>query len=527
MSNYKIPAWQYWLAVHRVFTFGIVCFALLSCTSTPTDDTQQHVKNSQLSEIQLLNRITWGANSSSLDAIAKLKTKGFMMQQLHPQQAEHLPEPVATQIAIMKISKTSMVDLLKESELLRKQADQVGDETAKKAAHKNYQQFLTSLEQESAQRFILRAIYSPNQLQEQLTWFWLNHFSVYTRKNNIRAMIGDYEDQTIRPHVLGRFRDLLAATVYHPAMLTYLDNDKNVAGHINENYARELMELHTLGVNGGYSQSDVQELARVLTGLGVDRGEHSNSRVQARKNSHRNTSIYKENGVVFNLRKHDSGNKIFLGEKIDGTGKAEIDTVLDRISCHPATAHFISQKLAVYFMGDDPSPVVVEHMAQTFLSKDGDISATLKILFQSPEFNQSLGKSFKDPVHYVVSSLRLLYDKSPIISATPAISWLNTLGEPLYGHQTPDGYPLNQLSWSSPSQMTARFDVARIMGASTNGLLQVDSNGKNTVSSLQASHYSEIFHAQLSSATQQALAQAKSPQEWNVFFLSSPEFMNH
>jgi len=500
---------------------------LVSCSSPQTaerrDDKNNHSTDSPTTNLQWLNRITWGGNDSSLDLINKQGHKTFLEQQLHPKKTV-LPAPVAAQIAAMQISQKSLPVLVEESEYLRKQADQTGNDDAKKAARKKYQEFLNSLSQETSDRFMLRALYSPNQLQEQLTWFWMNHFSVSDRKHDIRAMIGDYEENAIRPHALGHFRDLLAASVYHPAMLTYLDNQKNVAGQINENYARELMELHTLGVDAGYSQKDVQELARILTGLGVERG--------ARLNGHRSSArdfysgIYEKNLVLFNPRKHDNGSKVLLGEKIHSQGKAEIDEVIDRLSKHPATAHFISRKLALYFVGDNPSPDLVERMAQTFLAKDGDISATLSTLFNSAEFAQSLNKSFKDPVHYIASSLRMIYDKTPIDKISVANSWLDRLGEPLYGHQTPDGYPLTQANWSSPGQMTARFDVARMMGSSTFGLMNPDSKGKNPTPTIKDAAYVKLLQSTMSASTQQALTQAQSMPEWNTFLLSSPEFMN-
>ncbi len=509
----------------KVFVVVFLLWLLEACTPAQLGGKAPNLPETQAGNLQLLNRVTWGANAGSLDEIDKLGRKKYLEIQLHPKETSRLPAAATAQIAAMQISQKNMVELVEDAEHLRKQGD-LGSEENKQAARKEYQRFLNSLSQESAQRFMLRAVYSPNQLQEQLTWFWLNHFSVHDRKNNIRAMIGDYEDQAIRPHVLGRFRDLLGATVHHPAMLAYLDNEKNVAGHINENYARELMELHTLGIDGGYSQHDVQELARILTGLGVERGDRAG---KASSSIHKNRKMvieYEKNLVVFNDRKHDSGSKMFLGEKIKSQGVDEINEVLDRLSRNPATAHFISRKLATYFMADEPSAATVDAMAQTFLTHDGDISTVLRTLFNSSEFNDSLNKKFKDPVHYVVSSLRVLYENTPIITTSPAVGWLDKLGEPLYGHQTPDGYPLTQSNWNSPGQMTARFDVARIMGTTTMVLLPMDAAGKNNVPELKESNYRSLFQAQLSAGVQQALTQAKSPQEWNTFFLSSPEFMN-
>src|SRR2546422_7311634 len=224
-----------------------------------------------------------------------------------------------------------------------------------------------------------------------------------------RALVADYEERAIRPHALGRFRDLLGATARHPAMLIYLDNAQNAANRINENYARELMELHTLGVDGGYTQRDVQELARILTGF-----------------------VVREGWFEFIPGRHDYGDKLLLGRAIRGRGAAEVDEALDLLARHPATARFLCRKLALVFVSDDPSEVLVERLASTFPSSDGDIAAVLRELFPSAEFSASLGTKFKDPVHYVVSAVRLAYDDKGILNAGPLINWLGRLGGPLY-----------------------------------------------------------------------------------------------
>src|SRR6201994_922000 len=177
-----------------------------------------------------------------------------------------------------------------------------------------------------------------------MTWFWLNHFNVHMYKRDIRAMVGDYEDQAIRPRALGRFRDLLEATLRHPAMLRYLDNAENAAGRINENYAREIMELHTLGVGSGYTQKDVQELARILTGVGVNLTPDGPKVRPALR-----SQMVRDGLFVFNPNRHDYGDKIFLGHRINGRGLAEVDQALDILSRAPATSRFISRKLALFF----------------------------------------------------------------------------------------------------------------------------------------------------------------------------------
>jgi uncharacterized protein (DUF1800 family) len=386
----------------------------------------------------------------------------FLERQLHPEAA--LPASVNDQIAGLSIAKQPLDRLVMQLEQQRKEADAIVDDEQKKAAQQAYQQALTRLANEAACRSLLHDLYSPNQLQEQMTWFWFNHFNVFLYKSNLRAMVGDFEDRAIRPHALGRFRDLLAATMRHPAMLRYLDNEQNAAGHINENYARELMELHTLGVNGGYTQRDVQELARVLTGLGINATDKT-PKVRGDLKAE-----YVRDGLFeFNPNRHDYGDKELLGHRIRGRGLLEIDEVADLLSRHPATAQFVSRKLAMYFVADDPQKSLVEHMAATFQGSDGDIAATLRTMFQSPEFTASLGEKFKDPLHYVVSAVRFAYDGKPILNPLPMTNWLNRLGEPLYGRPTPDGYPLTQAAWASAGQMTARFEIARIIGNSSAG----------------------------------------------------------
>ena len=220
-------------------------------------------------DLGLLNRITWGANPSSARALAKAGTAAFLDQQLHPPKADRLPAHAQTQIDALTISQTPPAKLVIDLEQQRRDANAIADPEQKRQARRTYRQALAQVGREAAARSLLRDLYSPDQLKEQLTWFWFNHFNVHANKGNIRALIGDYEETAIRQHALGKFRDLLAATLHHPAMLIYLDNNRNGVGRINENYAREIMELHTMGVGSGYTQADVQELARILTGVGA------------------------------------------------------------------------------------------------------------------------------------------------------------------------------------------------------------------------------------------------------------------
>ena len=503
---------------------------LLAACATPATDTSTELQDTHrpsptpMDSVKLLNRVTWGANASSARQVTVIGPARFLAEQLQPTRTIALPTPVQEQIAALTIVQRPMDQLVVELEQRRKNVEAMTNDEDKKAAQQAYQQELNRLGREAATRALLLALYAPNQLHEQMVWFWMNHFNVHQYKHNLRAMVGDYEEQAIRPHAMGRFRDLLAATVYHPAMLRYLDNAQKAVGHLNENYARELLELHTLGVNGGYTQQDVQELARVLTGLGV-RLDGNMPRVKQELQGQ-----YVRRGLFeFNPNRHDYGNKVFLGQTIQGRGLAEVDEVLDRLSRHPATAHFVSRKLALYLLSDTPPDAVVERMAQRFLRSDGDIAATLRTLLTAPEFAQSLGGKFKDPLHYVVSAVRLAYDDKPILNTGPMINWLNRMGEPFYGRQTPDRYPLDEGAWASPGQMATRFEIAKAIGSGNAGLFKTDSPQpveRPAFPQLANALYYQALQPTLSSATRQSLDQAASPQEWNLFLLASPEFMH-
>jgi len=474
----------------------------------------------------LLDRLSWGANSADYERIRAQGAQRWLEEQLQPDAAALLPASVREQIADMTITRQPLAALVIALESQRKSADALPDEEARKAAQHDYQLELNRLAREAATRSLLRDLYSPRQLQEQLTWFWVNHFNVHQHKHMIRAMVGDYEDR-LRVHALGRFRDLLAASARHPAMLAYLDNAQNGVRHVNENYARELLELHTLGVDGGYSQRDVQELARVLTGFGINNNDPAGT--EPPKVKRELAGQYVRDGLFeFNPNRHDYGDKLLLGHTISGRGAAELDEVLDLFSRHPATARNVSRKLARFLVADDPAPALVDAMAREFQRTDGDIGAVLRVAIGSPAFVQSLHRAFKDPVHYVVSAVRLAYDNKPIVNAAPMVNWLNRLGEAPYNHPTPDGYSLAESAWSGPGQMAVRFEIAKAIGSGSAGLFRSDGpnpSERPAFPQLANALYYESTRASLAPATRQALDQAQSPQEWNLLLLSSPEFM--
>jgi uncharacterized protein (DUF1800 family) len=475
-------------------------------------------------DLALLNRLTWGQSATSAAQMAAVGARAWLDGQLRPAPGERLPAAAQAQIDAMTITRTPMAKLVVDLEAQNKAANQLTDPDQKKAAQQAYQQAIAAVGREAAARSLLRDLYSPDQLNEQMTWFWMNHFNVHLYKRDIRAMIGDYEDQAIRPRALGKFRDLLEASLKHPAMLRYLDNDQNAAGHVNENYAREIMELHTLGVGAGYTQKDVQELARILTGVGVDTAPDAPRLKPAYQ------PLYVRAGLFeFNPNRHDFGDKIFLGHTIKGSGFAEVEQALDILARQPATARHISLQIAAYFVGDDPPPALVERMARTFERSDGDIAAVLRTLVASREFQASLGGAFKDPAHYAISAVRLAYDDRVILNTAPLQGWLGRMAEGLYNRETPDGYPLASAAWDGPGEMAVRFDIAKQIGSGSAGLFKPDGPGavdQPAFPQLQNALYYQALRQSLSGQTRAALAQAVSPQEWNALYLSSPEFMH-
>ncbi len=342
---------------------------------------------------------------------------------------------------------------------------------------------------ELLQTRLLRDIYSERQLEVVMTDFWLNHFNVYVRKNaNEPYLLPAFERDVVRPHALGRFEDLLVATAKSPAMLMYLDNWQSVGPDsqaarnggrfaqfaknpqvkqalkdrgLNENYARELMELHTVGVQcevsqdhpasalsaacgQGYTQQDVTQVAKVLTGWTIDRP-------------------FRGGEYRFEERRHEPGSKTVLGVKIRENGEKEGLEVLHMLASSPATAEFISTKLAVRFVSDTPPPALVERMAKSFVASGGDIKTVLRTMFNSPEFwsPEVYRAKVKTPLEFVVSAVRA--SDAEVVNATPLVQSLERLGMPLYGMQTPNGYSWKSEPWVSTGALVSRMNFALVL----------------------------------------------------------------
>lgn len=345
---------------------------------------------------------------------------------------------------------------------------------------------------------ILRAAYSNNQLKEVMTDFWYNHFNVAISKGEVQQFVTSYERDVIRPNGLGKFETLLLATAKSPAMLTFLDNAKSTANEenmmapqtklsrrreemmdsamqiasngkvkkprvqgLNENYAREIMELHTLGVDGGYTQSDVTQAARVLTGWSLNPAMAYNIKVAKKPNEERlkKMGIVYDDNFLFAANRHDRGEKRVLGKTFPaGGGYDEGVQLIHLLATHPSTANFISKKLAVRFVSDNPSQALVAQMAKTFLQKDGDIREVLATMVTSPEFwsKGAIREKTKSPFELAISAVRST--NAEITSPYQLYQWISKMGQKVYNYQAPTGFPDKGQYWINTGSLLNRMN---------------------------------------------------------------------
>jgi uncharacterized protein (DUF1800 family) len=374
----------------------------LAANASETSDSEQITR--------VLNRLTYGPRPGDFEKVRSLGVQRFIQAQLNPASIAESPKVIAQLERSAAVRNVPSSQLLQQFQAAKKErkalkSKQGGGQGAAKGARlaagnggAAIQEFgkkqaktlngegnlRNEVESGVIETKIIRAVESPRQLNEMMADFWFNHFNISIGKGVDRVLIGPYEEQAIRPYLLGNFRDMLGATMHHPAMMFYLDNAQNTkAGYqsrnpknkkngLNENYARELLELHTLGVDGGYSQKDVMELARVLTGWGLPGG---------RKNSGGGTYW-----ATFDEQRHDFGDKVVLGQTIKGSGPKEIEQVLDMLARHNSTAHHLSFKLAQYFVDDSPPDALVDKLSSSYLQSGGNIKTVLNTLFSSQEF---------------------------------------------------------------------------------------------------------------------------------------------
>lgn len=459
--------------------------------------------------LHALNRLGYGPTPQDRSAIAEQGAQAwldrFLAEQLQSERLA-LPTPLAERLSSLEVLRLSPVEAIhrhREVQQLarRLRADAEGQAVPDELRAARERQ--RALQQQAGAARLLRAQQSPAQLSEVLTEFWFNHFNVYAGKAPVGLLVADYEQHAIRPHVLGRFRDMLGATARHPAMLIYLDNaqstggDRQGRGGLNENYARELMELHTLGVDGGYSQQDVTELARMLTGWGLDGRAIAAGGPGA--------------GFRFEPRRHDTGVKTWLGHRVAPNGQAEGELALDVLARHPATARHLAYKFAQAFVADAPPPALVRRLAESFQTSDGDLHALTRTLLRSDEFwsREAYQAKFKTPYQYLLSSLRAL-DLAPA-EAQPLLTALAQAGQPLYGAATPDGYKSTAQAWRSPEALTQRVQLAATLGAR---------------SGVSAQQLGDTLGGLVTASTRRTLAAEPAPQQL-ALLLASPDFMKH
>jgi uncharacterized protein (DUF1800 family) len=469
--------------------------------------------------LHVLDRLAFGPTRDDFGHVKRVGVERYIAEQLDPNSLAEPPE-LAARLAGLETLRLDPIQLFVQYGPRLPGGEMKPSPEEIKARREAARIIL----REAAEARVLRALHSPRQLEQVMVDFWFNHFNVFAEKGLDHLWTGAYEEAAIRPHALGRFSDLLRATAHHPAMLFYLDNWENSApgsrmpngreAGINENYARELMELHTLGVDGGYTQADVIALAEILTGWGLNR-----PRMPPPDRS----------GFFFDPSRHQWGEKQFLGRAIAPSGAAEGVEALDMLAKSPATARRIAAKLAQYFVTDAPPPTLVERLAARFRQSDGDIRAVLHDLFASSEFRASVAAKFKSPYRYVLSAVRAA--GVPVINPRPLLGTMARLGQPLYHCATPDGYRDSEDAWLSPDATVMRVSFATALAA---GRLPLHAapQGEGPVIEASTSAGVPVDAAPLEGLLGPALGQrtraavAEAPAELRAaLILGSPDFM--
>jgi uncharacterized protein (DUF1800 family) len=522
---------------------AIVAVSLSAATLPKDDRTIVHV----------LSRTGFGPWPGDVEKVRAMGLQRYLDEQLHP---ERIPDaamaPRLAQLTTVTLDSRQIAEQYELPQLeARRQRKLQGKDDPVPGDGKPpdaMQQRANSVMVELAEQKLLRAIYSERQLQEVLTDFWFNHFNVDARKGRDRFLLTAYERETIRPRVLGTFRDLLGATAKSPAMLFYLDNwmsadpngphlaaTRNVArpfqgrvggpaasapealrraspelggfaperrrerpalrkNGLNENYGRELMELHTLGVDGGYTQKDVTEVARALTGWTIDNPRQGG-------------------GFRFDPRIHDTGQKVVLGHVIKaGGGESDGEQVLDILAKHPSTATFIATKLTRRFVSDTPPPALVERVAARFRDTGGDLREVMRTILTSPEFLSpgAYRAKVKTPFEFVATALRAT--GADVQDARPLVRELQQLGMPLYQCQPPTGYKDTGDAWVNTGALVSRMNLAlRLASGQVRGTL-VDNSIELRLG------------GEVSETTRATIAKATDAQTMMALTLGAPEF---
>lgn len=470
----------------------------------PTFERRAASREDTARAVHLLERATWGVRREELAEVLRTGTDAWLERQLHP---ERIPDDaLAARLARFPAALASPAELIRDyprraairdtaqraMQAGRRSRAMPGDSArgammneaprarrrSRAMPQRDSAQAMNDAAPRNGRRYegmppqriladlagarLQRAVYTERQLEDVMADFWFNHFNVFFGKGADRYLVGDYERSAIRPHVFGRFRDLLGATAEHPAMLVYLDNARSRAADstrqspgrrasgINENYARELMELHTLGVDGGYTQRDVGEVARAFTGWTV--GGYGGGRGGGGPR------------FVFRRTIHDTGAKTVLGRTLPaGRGVEDGGEVLDLLARHPSTARHIARKLAGRFVADEPPPRLVDELAAVFTRTDGDLRAVTRALFRSPEFAQARGAKTRTPFEFVAGTLRAT--DAELRPSRPVLQTLRQLGHLPYASTAPTGYAHTAAEWTGGGAMLARMNFALALAA--------------------------------------------------------------
>lgn len=488
--------------------------------------------------IHVLNRLGYGPRAGDVERVKKIGLEKYIEQQLHPEQIDD--KAVEARLKDLPSLDMSVAEITRNYPAPQVIARQLGlrvpgqandqnkpgedgkdDERDRRDERQQIQAYYRennvkpppALLLELQSQKIIRAVYSQRQLQEVMTDFWFNHFNIYWPKGASRWMTTDFEMRAIRPHTLGKFKDLLMATAKSPAMMFYLDNFQSMTPDmqlqrrngrrgnaarrgnrqsdqmteeqrqrlnqfqnrkrgINENYARELMELHTLGVDGGYTQKDVQEVARCFTGWTIDRPQVNGS-------------------FIFREIMHEKGEKVVLGQKVDAGGIKDGEKVIEILSRHPNTAKFISTKLVRRFVSDNPPPSLVDRVSKVYLKTDGDIREMLDTIFTSQEFysNETYRAKIKSPFELAVSAIRAM--SSDVALPLQTAQFISKMGQPLYLYQAPTGYPDKAEQWVNTGALLERLNFG--LALSTNRLRGVSVDMKEVAAGLDKTESSRVM----------------------------------
>jgi uncharacterized protein (DUF1800 family) len=490
--------------------------------------------------VHVLNRTGFGPEPGAVDRIRRGGLARYLDQQLEP---EKIPDSgVVSRLSTLRTLQESSRDLAQgyfvpamiERRRAKSAVDMPASGGAAMDARRTPEERAAMMQErevlaELAEQKILRAAYSERQLQEVMVDFWFNHFNVFAGKGATRVYLTEYERDAIRPNALGKFRSLLGATAQSPAMLFYLDNWESAAPEgsrpddgrharpqkartpgtpqrvrgLNENYARELMELHTLGVDGGYTQHDVQEVARAFSGWTI--------------------AAPRQGGAFrFDPRMHDDGAKVVLGHRIRaGGGRSDGEQVLDILAAHPATARFIATKLVRRFVSDVPPPALVERVSAVYRESGGDIRDVVRAILTSPEFfaPDAYRAKVKTPFEFVVSAVRAT--RSDAQNALPLVRATRELGMPLYYCQPPTGYADRADAWVNTGALLNRMNFAVAL---TKGDLRgvASSAGSAPVGVNAITH--DVLADDVSAVTGSTVARATGPAQGIALLLGSPEF---